>query len=73
MVRTSHGLLKPKNRILGTDIAGQVEAVGSDVKKFQPGDDVFGDIYEHGFGAFAEYVSVPEKAGYSNAACGLSG
>jgi len=61
LVRTSHGLLKPKNRILGTDIAGQVEAVGSDVKKFQPGDEVFGDIYECGFGAFAEYVSVPEN------------
>jgi len=56
------GLLKPKNTILGTDIAGQVEAVGRDVKQFQPGDEVFGDIGACGFGAFAEYVSVPENA-----------
>ncbi len=57
-----YGLLKPKYSILGTDIAGQVEAVGGNVKQFQPGEDVFGDISECGFGAFAEYVSVPEKA-----------
>jgi len=55
-----YGLLKPKNTILGTDIAGQVEAVGGNVKRFQPGDQVFGDIGGCGFGAFAEYVSVPE-------------
>ena len=61
LVRAGHGLLKPKNRILGTDIAGQVEAVGRDVKKFHLGDEVYGDIYEAGFGAFAEYVSVPEN------------
>jgi NADPH:quinone reductase-like Zn-dependent oxidoreductase len=62
LVRATHGLLKPKNRILGTDIAGQVEAVGRDVKKFQPGDEVYGDIYDSGFGAFAEYVAVSESA-----------
>jgi len=61
LVRATHGLLKPKNTILGTDIAGQVEAVGRDVKQFQPGDDVFGDIGGFGFGAFAEFVSVPEN------------
>ena len=38
------GLLKPKNPILGADIAGRVEAVGSRVTQFQPGDEVFGDI-----------------------------
>jgi NADPH:quinone reductase-like Zn-dependent oxidoreductase len=57
-----YGFLKPKYEILGTDIAGQVEAVGVNVKHFQPGDEVFGDIGACGFGAFAEYVSVPEKA-----------
>ena len=62
LVRASHGLLRPKNPILGTDIAGQVEAVGGDVKRFQPGDEVYGDLGEFGFGAFAEYVSVPEDA-----------
>jgi NADPH:quinone reductase-like Zn-dependent oxidoreductase len=56
------GLLKPKNTILGADIAGRVEAVGRNVKQFQPGDEVFGDISACGFGGFAEYVSVPEHA-----------
>jgi NADPH:quinone reductase-like Zn-dependent oxidoreductase len=60
LVRATHGLLKPKNRILGTDMAGQVEAVGGDVRQFQPGDEVYGDLGESGFGAFAEYVSTPE-------------
>ncbi len=56
------GLLKPKNTILGSDIAGRVEAVGRNVKQFQSGDEVFGNTAEHGFGGFAEYVSVPENA-----------
>jgi len=56
------GLLKPKIRILGCDVAGRVEAVGGRVKQFHPGDEVFGDICEYGFGAFAEYVCVPENA-----------
>jgi len=52
------GLLKPKHRILGADIAGQVEAAGRSAKQFQPGDDVFG---EGGYGGFAEYVCVDEN------------
>ncbi len=56
------GFLKPKNQILGADIAGRVEAVGINVKQFQPGDDVFGDTSGCGSGGFAEYVSVPENA-----------
>jgi NADPH:quinone reductase-like Zn-dependent oxidoreductase len=56
-----YGLLKPKYRILGGDIAGRVEAVGRNVKQLQPGDEVFADISECGFGAFAEYVSAPEN------------
>ncbi len=56
------GFLKPKNRILGSDIAGRVEAVGRSVTQFQPGDEVFGDTIWHGLGAFAEYVCVPENA-----------
>jgi len=62
LVRLAAGLLKPKNPILGFDVAGRVEAVGVDVKQFQPGDEVFGDLYPYGGAAFAEYVSVPEKA-----------
>jgi len=56
------GLLKPKHTILGADIAGRVETVGVNVKKFQPGDEVFGDLGAYGWGGFAEYVSVPESA-----------
>jgi len=56
------GPLKPMYKILGSDIAGRVEAVGRNVKQFQPGDEVFGDLSVCGFGAFAEYVSVPENA-----------
>jgi len=56
------GLLKPRHKILGDDIAGRVEAVGGNVKQFRPGDEVFGDISACGFGGFAEYVSVPENA-----------
>jgi len=56
------GLLKPKIKILGTDVAGQVEAVGKDVTQFQPGDEVFGSLSECGFGAFAEYVCATEAA-----------
>jgi NADPH:quinone reductase-like Zn-dependent oxidoreductase len=59
--RLSSGLLKPKYRIPGMDAAGRVEAVGRNVKQFQPGDEVFGDVSGCGFGAFAEYVAVPES------------
>src|SRR3989440_2597736 len=52
------GLLKPKHKILGSDIAGRVEAVGRNVKQFQPGDEVFGSIR----GGFAEYVCAREDA-----------
>jgi NADPH:quinone reductase-like Zn-dependent oxidoreductase len=60
--RLLFGLLKPKIKILGCDIAGQVEAVGRNVKQFQPGDEVFGDISGCGFGGFAEYVCARENA-----------
>ena len=56
------GLLQPKIKILGCDIAGRVEAVGKDVTQFNLGDEVFGELSESGFGAFAEYVCVPERA-----------
>ena len=52
------GLFIPKNTILGADIAGRVEAVGRNVKQFQPGDEVFGEI---GHGGFAEYACAPER------------
>jgi len=52
------GVRKPKNSVLGSDMAGDVEAVGNEVTRFRPGDEVFGFVR---VGAFAEYVSVPEE------------
>ena len=54
------GLLKPKNPILGADVAGRVEAVGSQVRQFQPGDEVFGYLSRYGGSTFAEYVCAGE-------------
>jgi NADPH:quinone reductase-like Zn-dependent oxidoreductase len=59
--RLLYGLLKPKKRILGSDIAGRIAAVGKNVKRFQPGDEVFGDLSGE-WGGFAEYVCAREKA-----------
>src|SRR5688500_9575859 len=61
-VRFWSGLLEPKHKIPGKEMAGRVEAVGKNVTQFQPGDDVYGDLSVCGLGAFAEYVSVPENA-----------
>ncbi len=52
------GLLKPKNTRLGADMAGRIEAVGKNIKQFQPGDEVFGMVK----GSFAEYACAPERA-----------
>lgn len=62
LVRLGTGLRKPKMNILGADVAGRVEATGSKVTQFRPGDEVFGDVAGYGFGAFAEYIAVPEEA-----------
>jgi len=57
------GLRKPTRiKILGCDIAGRIEAVGRNVKQFQAGDEVYGDVSHCGWGGFAEYVCVSEKA-----------
>ena len=56
------GIFKPAINILGSDMAGRVEAIGKDVTQFQPGDQVFGDLSESGWGAFAEYVCAPADA-----------
>ena len=55
------GLLKPKTPILGADVAGRVEAVGSNVNQFQPGDEVFGCLSRYGGRTFAEYVCAGEN------------
>ena len=59
--RLLNGLLTPKIKILGSDIAGRIEAVGKNVKKFQPGDEVYGDL-SGSWGGFAEYVCAHENA-----------
>src|SRR5688572_6664592 len=62
LVRLMGGLFRPRNPRLGADIAGRVEAVGSNVTQFRPGDEVYGDLAASGNGAFAEYAAVPEHA-----------
>jgi NADPH:quinone reductase-like Zn-dependent oxidoreductase len=58
--RLQAGLRKPTDSVLGADVAGEVEAVGKHVTRFQPGDEVFGSLFGHGFGALAEFVSVSD-------------
>ena len=55
------GLLRPRRQILGSDIAGRVEMAGRNVRRFQPGDEVFGDILPR-LGGFAEHVCARESA-----------
>lgn len=62
LARLWSGLRQPRDKTPGGDVAGRVEAVGSNVSQFRPGDEVFGDLSACGFGAFAEYVSAPESA-----------
>lgn len=54
------GLRKPRQPILGSDIAGRVERVGRNIRDFQVGDELFGEIPGY-HGGFAEYVCAPEK------------
>jgi NADPH:quinone reductase-like Zn-dependent oxidoreductase len=63
------GVRRPKRKILGMELAGEIEAVGAAVTEFQVGDDVFGVI---GSGANAEYVCVPETAPLAHKPAGMS-
>ena len=62
VARLITGVRRPRNPGLGLDVAGRVEVVGSSVARFRPGDEVFGDLTEYGFGGFAEYVCAREGA-----------
>ena len=55
------GLLRPRQQILGSDVAGRVEMAGRSVSRFRPGDEIFGDILPR-LGGFAEYVCARESA-----------
>lgn len=59
--RLLNGLLKPKRKILGSDIAGRIEAVGKNITKFKTGDEVYGDLSSY-WGGFAEYTCAREKS-----------
>ena len=59
--RLLFGFFTPRYPIIGSDFAGTIEAVGSSVTEYKPGDEVYGDNSPSGFGTFAEYVSVPQK------------
>ncbi len=61
LYRLLSGLFKPKNKTPGFDVAGIVEALGKDVTKFRPGDEVVGDMAEALMGAFAEFTCAKEK------------
>ncbi len=59
LAKVSFGLQKPKRAILGSELAGEVEAIGAAVTRFKPGDQVFGYRGEN-MGAYAEYICMPE-------------
>jgi NADPH:quinone reductase-like Zn-dependent oxidoreductase len=60
LARFAVGLFKPRYNVLGCDLAGVVEAVGSGVKRFRVGDEVMGELGSSGWGAFGERVCAPE-------------
>lgn len=60
--RMAMGWRHPRSPALGVDVVGEVVKVGSEVTRFQPGDEVWGDLFDGGLGAFAEYVCPPERS-----------
>lgn len=60
--RLALGITKPRQPIFGSELAGEVEAIGKDVSKFKVGDQVFASTLTENFGGYAEYKSLPEKA-----------
>jgi NADPH:quinone reductase-like Zn-dependent oxidoreductase len=59
--RLTSGMKKPRHQVLGSDIAGRIEAVGKNIKDFIPGDKVYGDLSGR-WGGFAEYCCAPGKS-----------
>ncbi len=62
LYRLMFGIIKPKRKIPGMELAGIIEALGTNATSFKVGDAVYGDISGYGFGSFAEYICINEKA-----------
>ena len=60
--RLMYGIFNPKRKIPGMELSGVIEALGTNANLFKVGDEVYGDISEYGFGSFAEYICIDEKA-----------
>lgn len=60
IIRPMHGLFRPKKNILGSEFAGDIEAIGKDVQTFKTGDAVFG-LSTYNFGTHAQYICIPES------------
>ena len=57
--RLAFGIVRPRNTIMGADLAGTVESVGSDVTQFRPGDDVWADLSGSSYGALGRVRLCP--------------
>ena len=71
LARAGFGFRGPRKKILGEELAGEIEEVGKDVKRFKEGAQVFGDT-NPGLGAYAEYVCLPEKATLTTKPAGMT-